>query len=227
MTLFPSHNQAGFKADSREYMAEMAARGEMVDAVLLDVPYGVREEGAGIHGGNRHIARFPLMHSSDFAAMAAHIAKIAASDDSPVILIMSEGKSSAKARKGYMQALESAGFRLAATGSYTKTRANGKPCMFGRYPLPQEGIYVYSKSGRVTQKVSLELSAVRPDSRNSYPTEKPASLLGQIFGALTCPGDTILDPFAGSGNTAIACERIGRKSICIDILHNPVEYAGI
>lgn len=222
--------QIGAQCDSTKAVADMAKAGFKADAVFLDVPYGAAEEGQGVKGGNRDIASFPVIHSSVFAGMAADIAAIVA-DDAPVILVMSNGKSSAKAKAGYMQALRGAGFQLAATGEYTKTYANGKPAQFMGRIMPGEGIFVFTKSGKLNmatmEGLDLNISAVRLNPGTNYATAKPVTMLSKLFSALTRIGDLILDPFGGSGSTAVTCAQIGRSSISFDILHNPVQFAGL
>ena len=46
-----------------------------------------------------------------------------------------------------------------------------------------------------------------------HPTQKPISLLERMILAHTLPGDTVLDPFSGSGSTAAAALRNGRNFI--------------
>ena len=46
-----------------------------------------------------------------------------------------------------------------------------------------------------------------------HPTQKPLKLIERLVRVSSNPGDTILDPFMGSGTTAIACENLGRKWI--------------
>jgi len=41
--------------------------------------------------------------------------------------------------------------------------------------------------------------------------------MADIIGRFTKPGDTILDPFVGSGTTGLAAIRMGRQFIGIDI----------
>ncbi len=50
-----------------------------------------------------------------------------------------------------------------------------------------------------------------------HPTQKPLALLTRIIQAATNFGDLILDPFAGSGTTAIAALRIQRAAVAIDL----------
>jgi len=50
-----------------------------------------------------------------------------------------------------------------------------------------------------------------------HPTQKPLGLFLQILQRYSNPNDLILDPFLGSGTTAIACERLNRRWICIEI----------
>ena len=49
-----------------------------------------------------------------------------------------------------------------------------------------------------------------------HQTQKPVPLLQQLI-KVVCPlGGTVLDPFGGSGSTAVAAEGIGRHAICIE-----------
>lgn len=50
-----------------------------------------------------------------------------------------------------------------------------------------------------------------------HPTQKPMKLLERIIIASTKENDLVLDPFNGSGTTGIACKKLKRKYIGIDI----------
>jgi len=47
--------------------------------------------------------------------------------------------------------------------------------------------------------------------------QRPVPLYEQIIKGFTRPGELVLDAFLGSGTTAIACEKLGRRYIGIDI----------
>jgi DNA modification methylase len=47
----------------------------------------------------------------------------------------------------------------------------------------------------------------------AYPVELPMNCIG----AATEPGDTVLDPYAGSASTGVACVKLGRSFIGIEI----------
>ncbi|NOT46480.1 MAG: site-specific DNA-methyltransferase [Acidobacteria bacterium] len=49
-----------------------------------------------------------------------------------------------------------------------------------------------------------------------HPTQKPEKLLAKIILASTNPGDLILDPFAGSGTTAVVAKKLGRNFVAIE-----------
>lgn len=51
----------------------------------------------------------------------------------------------------------------------------------------------------------------------SHPAEKPINLLKWVLENYTNEGDTILDPFMGSGTTGVACMQTGRNFIGIEI----------
>lgn len=50
----------------------------------------------------------------------------------------------------------------------------------------------------------------------NHPTEKPLEIMKRLVEMLTPEGGTVLDPFAGSGTTAVACKELGRNYICIE-----------
>jgi site-specific DNA-methyltransferase (adenine-specific) len=61
---------------------------------------------------------------------------------------------------------------------------------------------------------------MRHKEERIHPTQKPVPLFMQILEKYSKPGDLVLDPFLGSGTTAIACLRTGRHFIGIE-KHEP------
>ena len=59
--------------------------------------------------------------------------------------------------------------------------------------------------------------ASEKDQRRVHPTQKPIELMTWILENYTNSGDTILDPFMGSGTTGVACVQTGRNFIGIEI----------
>ena len=55
--------------------------------------------------------------------------------------------------------------------------------------------------------------------RTGYPTQKPLAILKRIVQASSCPGNLVLDFFAGSGTTGAACLALGRRFLLVD--NNP------
>lgn len=51
----------------------------------------------------------------------------------------------------------------------------------------------------------------------NHPSPKPIDYMRKLVARLTKPGDTVLDCFAGSGSTGVACILTGRKFIGIEI----------
>ena len=53
-------------------------------------------------------------------------------------------------------------------------------------------------------------------SGNIHPTVKPIQLMAWLVRLISKDGDTVLDPFAGSGTTGVACSKLGRKFVLIE-----------
>jgi site-specific DNA-methyltransferase (adenine-specific) len=64
------------------------------------------------------------------------------------------------------------------------------------------------KDGTATDRVTI--------TRNAHPTVKPLKLMQYLLTLGSRPGDTVLDPFLGSGTTAMAAKSLGRRIIGIE-----------
>lgn len=54
------------------------------------------------------------------------------------------------------------------------------------------------------------------DRLTQHPTRKPIEVMKRLIEMLAPENGTVLDPFCGSGTTAIACKELGRNYICIE-----------
>jgi DNA modification methylase len=56
-----------------------------------------------------------------------------------------------------------------------------------------------------------------PARHGVHPTEKPVSLMQEIVADFTAGGSLIIDPFMGSGTTGVACVKLGRRFIGVEM----------
>lgn len=78
-------------------------------------------------------------------------------------------------------------------------------------------IHIREKGATFQGKSKLKRKVKKyPIVRGQHPTEKPVKLLVEYLKIGSNENDIILDCFAGSGTTAIACYETGRKYICIE-----------
>jgi len=61
--------------------------------------------------------------------------------------------------------------------------------------------------------------------KTQHPTQKPEELLRKIILVSSNEGDTILDPFTGSGTTQVCAEQLKRKWMGCDISSNYLDWA--
>lgn len=53
--------------------------------------------------------------------------------------------------------------------------------------------------------------------QGEHPTEKPVPLMMDLVSLYSDAGQTVLDPFMGSGTTGVACAKLGRKFVGIEM----------
>ena len=82
----------------------------------------------------------------------------------------------------------------------------------------------FAFQSRFIKASSFSFPSMRVKGTRTHPTQKPIELMRWCLG-LFAKADTTLDPFLSSGTTAIACERLKRKWIGIEIEEKYCEIA--
>lgn len=89
-----------------------------------------------------------------------------------------------------------------------RTQATGRPC------------YMSGAAGMLPAMFDI---APVPKAERIHQNQLPIALCEQLLGYLTMEGETVLDPFAGSGTVGVAAVKMGRRAILIEKSHETVE----
>ena len=197
-------------------------QGEQAALLLTDPPWGVGYEGktaAALTIRNDDAAGLPELLRSSFAALDPVLAASA-----PFYLFAPAGPAGIEFRL----AVGEVGWRFRQALVWAKD-----VFVLGRsdYHLAHEDIlFGYTagpgRPGRGRQQgsrwfgdnsQSSVLFADRPKRSPDHPTSKPVGLLEQLLKNSSRRGDLVLDPFCGSGSTLVACERLGRRCVAVEL----------
>ena len=92
-----------------------------------------------------------------------------------------------------------------------------------------EGIAIMHREGRKRWRRGGESgwwqAVVVNGPERVHPTQKPEALMSDIVADFSDMGETVLDPFMGSGTTLVAAKRLGRKAIGIELEEKYCEIA--
>lgn len=199
--------------DCREILANMAEAS--VRAVLTDPPYTERT-----HAKARSLYADGIIHEG--------VTTFAAISDEDLRAVLSEmGRVSqgwVVATLDYRHALEfdlnpPAGLKCQRVGVWVKT--NPTPQITGDRPAQGwEAIgYFHRAKGRSVWNGGGKHGnyVTRIADATGHPTTKPLAIVEDWVRMFSDPGDTILDPFAGSGTTLRAAVNNGRKAIGVEV----------
>ena len=87
-------------------------------------------------------------------------------------------------------------------------------------PLSDDDIlFDFNTELKALDDVFTDISIVKGNSaeRTAFPTQKPEGLLNRVIEAYSRPDDLVADFFCGSGTTAVAAEKLGRRWIACDL----------
>jgi site-specific DNA-methyltransferase (adenine-specific) len=189
-----------------------------VDHVICDPPYSERvhrrlgKEWRSDGIATRDALTFGHITREVMDAIAAHVARVTRR----WVLVFCDELSFGE----WVTAFEAAGVEYIRKGTWVKLCP--MPQMSGDRPATgtEEIVVGHAprQSGRTRWNGGGKTAVYRAnpqediDSR-AHPAQKPLTLVEAMVRDFTDPGETILDPFAGSGTTGVAALRLGRRFI--------------
>lgn len=123
--------------------------------------------------------------------------------------------------------LRSDGWYLRQTIIWSKPRAN-EPPRLDRPAISHEYLFLFSKENDSRARDPGEdwwhssVWEITPEGSAGHPAMMPRELVRRCIVSATSPGDTVMDPFGGSGTTGLVADQLGRDAVLIEL--NP-EYA--
>jgi site-specific DNA-methyltransferase (adenine-specific) len=84
---------------------------------------------------------------------------------------------------------------------------------------------IYRRGKQMRSVWSIPTTPKREKVFGNHPTQKPLELMKRLIAMCTLEGDTVLDPFCGSGSTGVACVSLGRNFLGIDLDQSFLELA--
>lgn len=208
-----------YNMDCREYLKTLPDKS--IDLILTDPPYKLDIRGAGTLMRNdaicHHLTNRELMPMSDGFDMGildefTRVLK-------KINLYIWCSKAQIPALLNYFVTERKCNYQL-----ITWHKANPIPVSNNRYLLDTEYILFFRQKGvRVggtfdTKHTYYVQSADRKlKKKYDHPTIKPVNILKNLILNSSNEGDTILDPYAGTGSTGVACKELKRNFIGCEI----------
>lgn len=224
------------EGDCIELMKDM--EDESVDLIVTDPPYNLslfmngrdtnlkkmRDNFFGDSGWDDLEFSAWIKHMDDFFQESSRLLK----KGGAMIVFMSIIKI-----ESLIKISEKYGFYYKTTGIWHKT--NPMPRNMNLHFVNSNECWLYlikEKRTGVFNNTSLELdfieTSVAPASEKKHgkhPTQKPVKLFEHFIRLLSNEGDLVLDPFLGSGSSAVAAKRLKRRFVGFDLNKDYCEIA--
>jgi site-specific DNA-methyltransferase (adenine-specific) len=189
-----------------------------VDAVITDPPYGIGYQSARRTDKN---SRFDVLDGDlsvpvEWLSQSFRVAK-----DNSCLFCFCRWDT----QQTFYDAISKAGWNIKSQVIWDRG-VHGLGDLKAQYAPMHDNIW-FAIKGSYQFSGKRPKSVLRVDRLSAgdlvHPTQKPVSLMKVINLDLTREGDTILDPFMGSGTTGVACVQTGRNFIGIEI--DPTYFA--
>lgn len=182
-----------------------------VNLVVTDPPYNVNYEGSAgkIKNDNMENDKFYQFLFNSFVNMEQAMA-----DDASIYVFHADTEG-----LNFRKAFQDAGFYLSGCCIWKKPSLvlgrspyqwQHEPCLYG---WKKKGKHKWYAGRKETSVWEFEKSKKNAD----HPTMKPIALLAYPIKNSSMTNSLVLDPFAGSGSTLIACEQTGRVCYAIEL----------
>lgn len=194
--------------------------GNSVDAVVTDPPYAIMGGGASIAGKGISEAFDLQFYESWFREIATEIFRIL--KPAGAMWWTTDWRGAVAAEKALSRiGTYQENLHLAAIGVWDRGGLGMGHVLRKTYECFAVAVMPEWKRTITDMPDVWHIKWTPGDRKNGHPAEKPIQLFEQAINLIG--GDTILDPFMGSGTTGVACVKTGRNFIGVEI--DPGYYA--
>jgi site-specific DNA-methyltransferase (adenine-specific) len=116
----------------------------------------------------------------------------------------------------FRQVIQQAGFTIRGSLVWVKNN-HGAGDLAGAFAPQHERIIHAVKGNPKLVRRAADVLSGHDCQDSEHPMEKPRDLLRQLIEAVTQPGDTVVDPFFGTGNTLLEAYALGRDFFGIEL----------
>lgn len=204
-----------YQGDCLDVMRRISLCGDTVDMILTDPPYSTPTVASFGRGVCRRLSDLAIQEHY-FRDVKCHMESVA-SDSAPFLIFCDDT---------YSAVLTGMFYHYKQTGLliWDKKRIGmGSP-----YRKRHELIFFAHRNSVPLNKGDIShIPTVleHPFTKKYHGAEKPISLLNILISGLCPKGGTVLDPFAGSGSTAVAAQRAGRRWVAAELDEEYCEIA--
>lgn len=204
----PYYDHAGIQiylGDCREILPGLAK----VDVVITDPPYEIVSTGGGIGAQRKYLADITGFTDGGFDSA----------------LLAPFGDWVCFCSKAQLPGLIARAQQAHRWSLVTWNKPNPTPLVNGNYlPDTEYIVHAFSKLyGGYSDRARFIVYPAEP--KMDHPNEKPLPVIEKMMRLASAEGQTILDPFMGSGTTLVAAKNLGRKAIGIEIEEKYCEIA--
>ena len=208
-----------FNNDCIKIMQEMVDKGLKVDAIISDPPYELENHGGTKSAMAKRAAK--VRDEIDFIAKGFDYDKcfdlMLKLCKTPNILLFCSNKQVSKIMSYFEE-------KKLSVQLLVWNKTNPSPLCNGKYIQDIEFIvFIRGKNAPFNNAAPTSIKYrvkkypfVSPKQR-VHPTQKPLSLMKELVELHSFEGQTILDPFMGSGSTGDACKELNRNFIGIEL----------
>lgn len=205
-----------YHGDCLNVMDELKEQGVKVDAIITDPPYNISRNNNFITMGRRGIDFGEWDKGADLISWIKKASVLC--DKNGSAFVFNAWKNLGK----MAECFEQNGFEVKDMFRFIKSNPMPRN-RDRRYIADYECAFWCVKSGSSWVFNRQDSKYERPEfvcaiERNQvHPTQKPLQLMEHIIKIHTNEGDTVLDPFMGSGTTGVACKKLNRNFIGIEL----------
>ncbi|MBF4385264.1 site-specific DNA-methyltransferase [Vibrio anguillarum] len=113
-------------------------------------------------------------------------------------------------------------------GSHTlkyPSHPQAETSQYGNGKKPKDNWTPHPKGAKPKDVIEIPTTCNGMGEKTKHPTQKPEELVRKFILASSNEGDLVIDPFSGSGTTAVVSEQLGRKWAACDISSEYNEWA--